>query len=226
MAYNNYNKIEYNDEEYYMRDSRAILIKSTHAGGSAWTGSLPEGIDSYDDLIVDYFLQRNSDNNPVELSLGALPAKPILRSHDDVQVTKEFGAGCIIRLAYIDTLNNGNGAWKVIGSDASGQGGGGTLDPTYTEVVGSVSLSAGTQADLQTENIDCHEITEWDPDTKPTDLKIENGVLIVTPGVKATLDFDPKTVKSVKTFTKNTLQTLSPVNKTVLEKVEMVQPED
>lgn len=219
---NNYNKIEYKDVDYYMRDSRVFLIESTHSQGNAWKGNLPEGIDSYtsyDNLIIDYHLKVDcASEGDVYLSLGDEGSKKVYLSHKDEPVTNQFSANSVIRLAYIPSLDDGNGGWKVVGSDASGTG---KLNVDTTNVVGSVSWTTGDAASLDIEPVTAYQVTV-NKEARATKLEVEDGVLKVTEGQDSDINFTPVTIKSVGTFTPYTvIKEISPTPATVVESVEI-----
>ena len=227
---NNYNKVEYKDVDYYMRDSRYFLVESKHIGSSnRWTGDLPEGIDDYNDydtLIIDYWLKNESNGQPVTLSLGGKANKKVYLSHGDDQVTDEFEANSVIRLAYIGTLDNGNGGWKVVGSDASGSGGG-VLDKTWEYPIKSISLTGGSQASLTYDNNSKASKAIYTDTSHPTTAEIENGVLNIKTGSAENLRFTDVDVSQITSWTTNSLQSLStPETVKVVKDVTMVEPED
>ena len=236
---NNFNKVEYKDVDYYMRDSRMFLIESSQVTNTNnWLGTLPEGIDSvtdYDTLIIDYYLKRDSNGQPVTLNLGGGTGnnKKVYLSHADDQVTDEFGAGSVIRLAYISTLDDGNGGWKVVGSDASGSGG--SLRKTFEDVVDTASLTGGTQATLTTQDLTVaasetaytgtsgpDKITSYTRST-PTSASVANGVLSITSGTAETLEIKTIAMKTVDTFTPNVVPTLGITTVDVVKNVEVVE---
>ena len=206
MAYNNFDKIEYESQNYYPRDTRAKMVVSTHSGTTnTWTGPLPEGVDNYESpeyLIIDYFLQNNTNGNPVKLGLGGLTALPVYKSQGTDQVTNEFSAKSMIRLAYVkdNALNSGNGAWKVIGSDASGGGGGGTVHTQKENVSVVSSWSAGSASTLQTEEVTVHGFKDYAAGSMTT-ASVTKGELTITIGQSPTFDDDEKTFTAIKSNT-------------------------
>ena len=229
MSYNNFDKIEYEGINYYPRDTRANLVIGTQTTSTSdWTGSLPEGVNSYTDpenLIIDYFLPRDSTDAEATLNLSSLGAKPIYGSHGTSRITNEFEAMSVIRLVYVvnSSLNNGNGAWKVVGSDVSqggGGGGGGSVDVTKEtiKVIGNSGFNPGSLPSITTENIYVDDITNYDQGS-PTNISISNGVMTITHGTPTTVEFTSKAVTSISRFSEGEAPSLDVENKTVVTNV-------
>ncbi len=215
--YKNYNKIHYKIDDYYNRDSRVTLIKSTHQENShIWSGNIPEGVNNYSELgVIDYYLQVNSDGQAVTLKLlgsnnneaQALPVKYSKKDNGtwtDTQVTDEFGVGCLIRLAYIDSSTP---VWKVIGSTGGSSGGISGITVT-TDKASKVSFSQGTLPTLSYDGVSSSRITNWGAGSS-TEASIENGVLNITNGSEPTLSYNSVNASNINSYNSGTLPSLT-----------------
>lgn len=118
MSNENYDftNIGYNTDKYYARDSKVYLIKGSHTyPTNLWTGSLPDGVESYDDgLTIDYFLPQNVNGSEISLNLSEKGFRPVYIG--TTPVTTHFPRYSVIRLTYVvdSALNNNNGCWEVV----------------------------------------------------------------------------------------------------------------
>ena len=115
MANYNFENINYDNSLFYPRDTVNYLIKGTQQSTTnAWIGEFPPGIFSYEDgLTINYYLPQNSNQNVVTLNLSNSGAKPVYLGDSNAQVTNQFSRDSVIRLTYLNILDNGNGGWKV-----------------------------------------------------------------------------------------------------------------
>ena len=115
MANYNFENINYDNSLFYPRDTVNYLIKGTQQSATnAWIGEFPPGIFSYEDgLTINYYLPQNSTQNAVTLNLSNSGAKKVFLGTSNAQVTNQFSQYSVIRLTYLDILDNGNGGWKV-----------------------------------------------------------------------------------------------------------------
>lgn len=227
MSYNNFDKIEYEGTNYYPRDTRTNLVIGTHTGSTnTWTGALPEGVNSYTDpenLIIDYFLPYDGTSAEATLNLSSLGAKPIYASHGISPITDEFKAKSIIRLAYIidSSFNDGNGAWKVIGSDASGKGGAIDVTKETINTIATNSWNAGTLPTLNTLEQSVVDITAYNPGAQ-TYFEVHNGILQLRIGHPTEIAYSQKNINTVTQFDSGTSPSLTVENKTVVTNVSIV----
>ena len=222
---NNYNKIHYKNKDYYNRDSRVILIKSTHQEDShIWSGNMPEGIDNYSELgVIDYYLQVNSDGEAVSLKLGSNDPKPVKYSKKgnstwtDTPVTDEFGAGCLIRLAYVDSLNE----WRVIGSTGGGSGGISGITVTEAEVIrgDDFSFSQGALTTLSYESVRPARITNWAAGSSTGASINGSGVLTITLGSAPELSYSAVDASNITSYRSGTLPSLTSSTTNVVKTV-------
>ena len=214
LAEHNPYSITFNEETWYLRDSAHKLVMGTHSSSTHnWTGDLPPGYESYtspENLIIDYYLPFDSDEQPVTLKLGTLDAKPVYVCHGTEQVTKEFGAKTVIRLAYVvdNGLNHGNGAWKVVGTDVSKQQAQGGLDISYDYASKINSWTDGAVPSLTKDSKTCSRINNFDKGTLST-MSISKGLLKFTTGTLATLDKQDYTFDAVGSFSQGSMPSLS-----------------
>ena len=119
MANYEFDKITYENDYYYPRDTRCFLVRGTQNGvTNNWTGKLPDGMFDYPTSIdetfsIDFYLPYNSNNKGVTLNLSNKGAKKVYLCNSNTQVTNEFIAGSVVRMTYIPTLDNRAGAWKL-----------------------------------------------------------------------------------------------------------------
>lgn len=121
MSTSNFTNIQYEEDNFYTRDTTNYLVRSTQVSPTnLWTGIAPKGITEYEDgLTINYFLSQSGTNANATLNLTVdnveLGAKPIFLGNSMQAVTNQFPQYSIIRLTYIidNNLNSGNGCWKV-----------------------------------------------------------------------------------------------------------------
>lgn len=121
MSTSNFTNIQYEEDNFYTRDTTNYLVRSTQVTAtSEWTGVAPKGITEYEDgLTINYFLSQSGTNANATLNLTVdnvgLGAKPVFLGNSMQAVTNQFPQYSVIRLTYIidNNLNNGNGCWKV-----------------------------------------------------------------------------------------------------------------
>ena len=118
MANYNFENINYDNSLFYPRDTVNYLIKGTQQSTTnAWKGEFPAGVSSYSDgLTINYYLPQNSNQNAVTLNLSNSGAKPVYLGDSNSQVTNQFSKGSVIRLTYLENIDNGDGTfggWKV-----------------------------------------------------------------------------------------------------------------
>lgn len=119
MANYEFDKINYENDYYYPRDTRCFLVKGTqNSVTNMWTGVLPNGMSNYPTSIeeafsIDYYLPYDSNNKGVTLNLSNKGAKKVYLNNSNEQVTNQFLAGSVVRMTYIPTLDNMAGAWKM-----------------------------------------------------------------------------------------------------------------
>ena len=79
MATNKFDRLQYDSDVFFPRDSLGVRIDGTQASKtSSWLGPLPAGVEDYfDGLTLDYFLPFESGTAGVTLNLGGKGAKPV-----------------------------------------------------------------------------------------------------------------------------------------------------
>lgn len=115
MAIGNFDKIAYEDDLFYLRDTTNYRVAGTQTSSTnVWVGSLPEGIDNYyDGLTIDYYLPFEGTSDGATLNLSDKGAKPVYLDAE-TRVTNQVKAKSIVRLSYHSSIIS-DGAWLLIG---------------------------------------------------------------------------------------------------------------
>lgn len=218
----NFDRLGYDEKEFFPRDTVNYRINGTQMRSThEWLGVLPEGVIEYGDgLTIDYYLPASGDGNTVTLALAPGPAKPVccLSNNVLVDVTTQIPAGAIVRLSYVSSLKNGNGAWLAAGDWSPNQ------QSSLTKSTDSVSkisnVYSGTLPSLSLENISpFRNITSWNTGSMFR-VSISNGELSFTAGSEPALNFTTyNNISAVKSWSAGDLPTVTYSNITVLRDV-------
>ena len=162
MSNYNFENINYDNSLFYPRDTVNYLIKGTQQSTTnAWKGEFPAGVSSYSDgLTINYYLPQNSNQNAVTLNLSNSGAKPVYLGDSNSQVTNQFSKGSVIRLTYLENIDNGDGTfggWKV-SAYVPGEGitridsGDGLTGGPITTATGTGTLKANLNSYIKLQN--------------------------------------------------------------------------
>lgn len=144
-----------NGESYTFEGNTYYIEGTQNESTSEWTGYFPEGIDDYyHGLSIEYFLTKDSTQNPASLNLSGKGAKPVYTSGGE-QITTHFPKYSVIHFTYIVNmdLNKGKGCFIATGF--------------YTKSYEAVNETIGTAQLVG--NINATNITGWTPNT-PTQV--------------------------------------------------------
>lgn len=208
----NFDRISYESGYYFMRDTNNYRVMGTQSGvTSTWLGTLPEGLEEYNDgLTIDYYIPYRSDGeHEVTLNLSSQGAKPVYYNNGRkalTPLTDQALPNTVIRLSYVinDNINNGQGAWLVSGGITVA----GVSITTKKDSISSLSFTNGSAPSLETETLTLDHLTSWNPG-RMFAVECSNGILNVTSGQLPNLG-TPEThsVKVVKTWDAGTMTAL------------------